>query len=253
MAESLSAVIVTKNEAIRLSKCLESLSFVDEIVIVDSGSIDETQSIARAYGCRVIEQNWLGFGPQKRFAIEKAKNNWVLCLDADEWISSELASTIELLFQSNLKYKAYQMPRRNYFMGKWLRHGEGYPDWSLRLFDRRFAQWNDEKVHEQVETKEKVGSLKGDIFHESQDSIYSYLEKQNQYTSLQAERLYKLGKKAFLFKLLFNPLYRFFRIYFVRLGFLDGIPGLIHILIGCFNSFCKYVKLRELYNKGKER
>ena len=234
------------------SNLAEQLAVSGKEVHLVGRNESQTQSLAENYGCRVIEQKWLGFGPQKEFAVNQAKYNWVVCLDADEWVSAELADSIKQLLKGNLNFKAYRMPRCNFFLGRWLRHGEGYPDWSLRLFDRRFAQWNDEQVHEEVETEEKIGSIVGDLFHESQDSIHSYLEKQNQYTSLQAQRLYNLGQKASIFRLIINPIYRFFRIYFVRFGFLDGIPGLLHTLIGCFNSFCKYVKLRELYSQSEK-
>ena len=138
------------------------------------------------------------------------------------------------------------MPRRNRFLGRWLRHGEGYPDLSLRLFNREHANWSDDPVHEKVVAGTAVGRLKGDLLHESESGIADYIAKQNRYTTLQAEALHARGKRAGVLRLVFSPLFRFIKFYFLRLGFLDGLPGLIHILIGCQNSFYKYAKLLEL-------
>ena len=239
----LSAVIITLNAGAQLADCLASLDFVDEIVVVDSGSNDNTLAIA-AGRARVVNEPWRGFGPQKQFAVAQARNDWVLCIDADERVSPALRAEIQRTLAAP-SLNAYEMPRRNRFMGRWLRHGEGYPDWSLRLFDRRHARWSDDAVHEHVLTDARVGRLRGDLLHESELDIATYLDKQNRYTSLQAERLYERGKRASLRQLLLNPLVRFIKFYFVRRGFLDGIPGLVHIGIGCFNTFVKYAKLRE--------
>lgn len=246
----LSLVIIALNAASQIEACLKSAAFADEIVVVDSGSRDDTREIALKYGARVLHQDWLGFGRQKQFAVEQASHDWVLCLDVDERVSDPLrASIVEALQAPRLR--AYRMPRCNRFMGRWLKHGEGYPDWSLRLFDRRVACWSEDAVHEKVLTASPVGSLQGDLLHESQESLAAYLEKQNRYTSLQAEVLFQRGKQASTGQLIFSPLLRFVKFYFLRRGFLDGTPGLVHILIGCFNSFVKYAKLHELNNKGK--
>jgi glycosyltransferase involved in cell wall biosynthesis len=246
----LSVVIIALNAASQIEACLKSAAFADEIVVVDSGSRDDTRGIALKYGARVLHQDWLGFGRQKRFAVEQASHDWVLCLDADERVSDPLrASIVEAL--RTPRFRAYRMPRCNLFMGRWLRHGEGYPDWSLRLFNRRSANWSEDEVHEKVLTTSPVGSLPGDLLHQSQESLTAYLEKQNRYTSLQAEELCRRGKQASVGRLLASPLLRFVKFYFLRLGFLDGVPGLAHISIGCFNSFVKYAKLHELNKKGK--
>jgi len=248
MNSTLSAVIITHNAAGQLEDCLNSLSFVSEIIILDSGSDDETENIARQHNTGFIHQDWLGYGPQKQKAVELAANDWVLCLDADERISEELARSIQSAMKSP-QYQAYQFPRCNRFMGRWLRHGEGYPDISLRLFDRRQARWSEDEVHEYVKTDVPTGMLKGDLLHDSAVTLDNYLEKQNLYTSLQAEKMYRAGKTAGAGKLLFNPLFRFSKFYLLRLGFLDGVPGLVHICIGCQNTFIKYAKLRELTNR----
>ncbi|MEJ2455480.1 MAG: glycosyltransferase family 2 protein [Candidatus Thiodiazotropha sp.] len=244
-ATQLSAVIITHNEADRIGDCLHSLAFCDEILVVDSGSDDGTQELCRAAGARVVEQTWLGYGRQKRFAVAQAVHDWVLCIDADERITPALADSIVSRLQQP-DCKAYEMPRCNRFMGRWLRHGEGYPDLSLRLFDRRHANWSEDAVHERVVCEKEVGRLEGDLLHESQESLSRYLEKQNHYTSLQAKTIADRGGAAPYAKVVLSPLVRFIKFYLLRLGFLDGVPGLVHIAIGCMNTMMKYAKAVEL-------
>ncbi|MBF0180407.1 MAG: glycosyltransferase family 2 protein [Magnetococcales bacterium] len=240
----LSLVLITQDEAERLPACLDSVPFADEVVIVDSGSRDATVALARARGARVIQQEWLGFGRQKQLAVTLARNDWVLCLDADERLSLPLQEHMQRELRSP-RCLAYRFARRNRFLGRWLRHGEGYPDYQLRLFHRGHARWSDDPIHEGVTASTPVGDLSGDLLHESAQTLESYLAKQNRYTSLQAERLADAGKRPGPARLLLSPLFRFVKFYFLRLGFLDGLPGLIHILIGCMNSFTKYAKTLE--------
>ena len=155
----LSVVIIAKNAAAQIAACLESVAFAEEVLVVDSGSEDETRAIADVMGCSVIEKEWLGFGQQKQFAVTQAKHDWVLCLDIDERVSPALEASIRLTLASPGN-KAYRMPRRNRFLGKWLRHGEGYPDWSLRMFHRQHASWSNDPVHEAVITTVDVGVLR---------------------------------------------------------------------------------------------
>lgn len=246
MSLPLSAIIITKNARSQLGACMESLRFCDEIVVVDSGSADGTVEFAQNAGARVIFQPWLGFGAQKQFAVGQARNDWVICVDADERISSELRDSIVREMESP-SADAFVMPRRNRFLGRWLQHGEGYPDWSMRIFRRDKARWSDDTVHEKVVTANAtIKRLKGDLLHESAESLDGYLGKQNAYTSLQAAQMHAAGKETGLLDLIGSPLIRFFKFYFLRLGFLDGIPGLIHITIGCMNSFNKHAKLMAL-------
>ena len=248
----LSAVLITFNTGEQLAPCLRSLSFVDEIVVVDSGSDDATRDVARQFGARVVEESWRGFGPQKRYAVSLARNEWVLCIDADEEVSPELAAAIAGVLAKPQRV-AYLMPRANRFMGRYLKHGEGFPDWSLRLFDRRQAQWSDDAVHEKVVASGPAGRLPESavLMHHSAESLATYLDKQNRYTSLQADALYEAGARANVWRLLLSPALRFVKFYGIRLGFLDGLPGLVHIAIGCFNSFAKYAKLRALQIENK--
>ncbi len=242
--QPLSVAIITLNAASQLEACLQSVRFADEVVVVDSGSTDGTPALAERLGARVIQHDWLGFGPQKQFAVDAAHHDRVLCLDADERVSPELQAAIEIALKSP-STAAFRFPRCNRFLGRYLRHGEGYPDWSLRLFDRRQARWSDDAVHEKVETQGRVADLTGDLLHDSAESLAAYLTKQNRYTTLAAEMALAAGKRASVGRIAFSPLVRFIKFYFIRQGFRDGLPGLIHIAIGCFNSFMKYSKMLE--------
>ena len=245
MPQALSVVLVTQNAAALLPDCLASVAFADEIVIVDSGSTDGTAETAARHGARVLQKEWLGFGRQKQFAVRQARHDWVLCLDADERVSPELARSIGEALRAPAS-PVYRMARRNRFLGRWLRHGEGYPDWCARLFDRNRAAWSDDDVHEKVLYAVTPAALEGDLLHESAEDLGSYLEKQNRYAALAARQLFERGRTAGALTLLLSPLVRLVKFYFLRLGFLDGIPGLVHIAIGCMSSFMKYAKLIEL-------
>jgi len=241
----LSAVIIARNAARVLPACLESVSFAEDIVVVDSGSTDETREVAAAHGARVLPKEWLGYGRQKQFAVEQAKHDWVLCVDSDERVSPELRASIEAALAAPVS-PVYRMARRNRFLGRWLSHGEGYPDWSPRLFNRMNGRWSEDLVHEKVLYAVTPGTLRGDLMHDSFDDISTYLERQNRYTTLAARQAYELGRSAGVLHLCLSPAVRFLKFYILRLGFLDGVPGLFHISIGCMNSYMKYAKLIEL-------
>ena len=244
MRQPFSVAIITLNAATQLEACLQSVRFADDIVVVDSGSTDGTQALAERYGARVIDQTWLGFGPQKQFAVNAARHDWVLCLDADERVTPQLQTAIEHTLTQPTN-SAYRFARCNRFLGRYLKHGEGYPDWSLRLFDRRQARWSDDAVHEKVVANGIVGTLQGDLLHDSAETLAAYLTKQNRYTTLAAEMALQAGKRASFGRIAFSPIIRFIKFYLIRQGFRDGLPGLIHIAIGCMNSFVKYAKMLE--------
>ena len=218
----LSAVVITLDASRTLAHCLASLHFVDEIVIVDAGSTDTTAEIAATFDCRFLFRRWEGFGNQKRFAVDQAEHDWVLCIDADERVSDALAKVI-LASLAAPAASAYEMPRSNFFLGRYLKHGEGYPDWSLRLFDRRVARWSDDLVHEKVESTVAVARLLGgDLLHDSATDLSAYLDKQNRYTTIQAEHLHRSGQRASVVRMLISPQLRFLKFYLFRAGFLDG-------------------------------
>ncbi|MBI2753396.1 MAG: glycosyltransferase family 2 protein [Betaproteobacteria bacterium] len=246
MLQPLSVVLVTQNAAALLPDCLASVPFADEIVVIDSGSTDGTAETAARHGARVLQKEWMGFGRQKQFAVRQARHDWVLCLDADERVSPELARSIREALRAPAS-PVYRMARRNRFLGRWLRHGEGYPDWCTRLFDRNSAAWSDDEVHEKVLYAVTPAALAGDLLHESAEDLGKYLEKQNRYSTLAAQQLFERGRTAGALALFLSPLVRFAKFYFLRLGFLDGVPGLVHIGIGCLSSFMKYAKLIEMH------
>jgi glycosyltransferase involved in cell wall biosynthesis len=245
----ITVAIIVRNAAAQVGPCIASAGFADEVLVVDSGSTDATVEVCRLHGARVEEREWLGFGRQKQHAVAIAKHDWVLCLDADERVSEPLAAAIRGVFPEP-RYHAYRMARRNRFLGRWLGHGEGYPDWSLRLFHRAHAGWSSDEVHEAVLTTAEVATLQGDLLHDSAEDIATYLGKQNRYTSLHAQALYRQGVRASYWRLIASPLVRFVKFYLVRLGFLDGGPGFAHVVIGCNNTFQKYLKLIELEKTG---
>lgn len=246
----LTVVIIALNAASQIGACLASVGFADEILVVDSGSTDATLEIARRHGARVETREWLGFGRQKQLAVSIARHDWVLCLDVDERVSDPLARSIRAGLAGR-KYRAWRMARRNRFLGRWLGHGEGYPDWTVRLFHRAHASWSNDEVHEAVLTTAEVGRLDGDLMHDSAEDVATYMTKQNRYTTLHAEALYRQGVRATYWRLVASPLARFVKFYLLRFGFLDGGPGFAHIVIGCNNSFHKYLKLIELEKAGK--
>ena len=216
-----SLVVITRDAAADIASCLSSAPFCADALVVDSGSGDHT--------------------------VEAARHDWVLCLDADERLSPRLRDAIVALFAAGEPpLAAYALARRNRFLGRWLAHGEGYPDWTTRLFDRRRARWSDDAVHECVITQGRVGRLDGDLMHASAESLERYIAKQNRYTSLQADALHARGERSSALAMAFAPAVRFLRFYVLKLGFLDGAAGFAHIAIGAFASFLKHAKLRAL-------
>ena len=241
----LTVAIISLNAAAQIGPCLESAAFAGEVLVVDSGSTDGTVELARSHGARVESREWLGFGRQKQHAVSIARHDWVLCLDADERVTPALERSIRHALAAG-RYRAWRVARRNRFLGRWLAHGEGYPDWTVRLFHRAHAGWSNDDVHEAVLTTAEIGRLEGDLLHDSAEDIATYMTKQNRYSSLHAQALYKQGVRAGYWRLAASPLARFVKFYLLRLGFLDGGPGFAHIVIGCNSTFHKYVKLIEL-------
>lgn len=249
MIHKLSLVIITHNAASTLAACLQSAQHLaEEIIIVDHHSHDDTVSIAKRFGAVIHSHDWLGFGPQKQLAVCLARHHWVLCIDADEQLSPTLAENIAATLNEP-QYSVYRMARRNRFLGRYLHHGEAYPDWCTRLFDRRHAHWSEHAVHEHIMTACPVGTLEGDLLHDSAQSLNHYLMKQNYYTNVQAEQLFRNRTKASIWRLLSSPSVRFMRYYIFKQGFRDGLAGFTHIIIGCFFAFIKYAKLREHWQK----
>ncbi|MGB6742171.1 MAG: glycosyltransferase family 2 protein [Terracidiphilus sp.] len=244
---TLTVAIVTLNEAANLPRTLASVRFANEIVVLDSGSTDATVEIAEGAGARLFEEPWKGFARQKNSAIAHATGDWVLSLDADESVSSELASEIEVLLAGTPEFGAYRIPRLNHFLGRPLRHGGYWPDPKLRLFRRGMARFEDRPVHETIKADCPVGQLKGPLIHRCYPTLDEYIEHMNRYSSIGAELLTRSGRDsrslpAFLWNAIANPAATFVYNYIFRLGFLDGREGLLQHLNHSVYIHWKFVK-----------
>ncbi len=229
----LSIVLITFNSEKFLEKVLNSCLFADEIVVVDSGSRDNTISIAQKYTNKIYHQKWLGYGPQKQFAVNQAEHDWVFVLDSDEIITEQLKQEI-LKILKKPKYVAYSVPRLNFFFGRPIKTCGLYPDRTVRLFDKKFGSFSQDKVHEKVIIKGKIGKLKNHILHYAYSTIEEFIEKQNKYSSLSP-------KKSRL-KALISPKWTFFKLFFLKRGFLDGWHGYIIAKLYSQYTFWKYIK-----------
>lgn len=240
----LSACIITYNEADRIEACLESVSFCDEIIVVDSHSTDTTRELAASRGARVIERDWPGYRSQKQFAVASAGNDWVLCLDADERLSERLRGEIEALRAGGFaRFAGWSVPRITDYFGRFLRHGNAYPDRLIRLFDRRRGGWIGDEIHENTRVSGPVGKLQGHLEHYSYRSLTDHQVRMQRYADLMAQALYERGKRCGLAKVLINPQWRFVRGYWLRLGFLDGWRGLVFALVEANYVRRKYLGL----------
>jgi glycosyltransferase involved in cell wall biosynthesis len=241
---SLSACIITYNEADRIEACLRSLSFCDEIIVVDAHSTDATRARAAALGARVIERDWPGYRSQKQFAVDAAQHDWVLCLDADERLSAALQTEILARRAGGFASVAgYSVPRITDYFGRFLRHGNAYPDRLVRLFDRRRGGWRGDEIHENTQVTGAVGRLTGHLEHYSYRSLTDHLNRMQRYADLMAQALYARGRRCGLTPVVLNPLWRFVRGYVLRLGFLDGWRGLVFALIEANYVRAKYLGL----------
>jgi len=241
----LSATVIAFNEADRIGACLASLAFCDEIVVVDSGSTDATRAIAEAAGARVVYRRFDGFRRQKQFAVEQATHDWVLCLDADEWLDAELAASIAAVRASGFEGAAgYRFARCSEYFGRFLRHGTAYPDRQLRLFDRRRGGWHgDREIHERATVDGPVALLPGHLMHRPFRSFEHQLAKGRQYARLLAEESFAHGRRASLAKLVLGPWWRFWRGMLLRGGFRDGWAGLVYAYVTADNARQKTIRL----------
>jgi glycosyltransferase involved in cell wall biosynthesis len=244
--EPVSATLITYNEEVNIEEALQSLAWADEIVVVDSGSTDATLDICRRYNARIFHRSWTGFVDQKNYAVSLAAHDWIIALDADERIGSELASEINDLRRAGFQIAGYRMPRVAYFMGRWIRHGDWYPDYQLRLFDRRRSLWRGGLVHESVRIEGIPGLLRGEIQHYTYRSLSDYLRRLETYSTLAARDYQAAGRKASLARMLGNPCAAFLKGYLLKRGFLDGAPGLMVAIMGAVSVYFKYAKLYEL-------
>lgn len=243
----ISVVIITYNEEKNIERCLLSIKKIaDEIVVVDSFSTDNTEKIARKFGAKFIKNKFEGHIEQKNFAMLQAENDYILSLDADEALSPKLLTEIEKVKQ-NWQFDAYSFNRLNNFCGKWIKHSGWYPDKKIRLWDKRKARWGGKNPHDHVICGKNctLKHLKGDLLHYSFISINQHVEQINKFSEIKAEGLYKKGKNANLFHIVFSPTIKFFKSYILKLGFLDGFYGFVIAINSAHSNFLKYSKLKD--------
>ncbi len=241
----ISVIVITKNETQNIESCLQSVSFADDVVVVDSESSDDTVAKAKKYTSSIFVKPWQGFAAAKQFAVQHTKYPWVLWIDADERVMPELAVEIQRVILNNPEHAAFTVARRAYFLGKWIRHSGWYPGRVARLFHKERAEFNDAAVHEGLNIHGSIGELRNDLLHYTDPNIYHYFSKFNCYTTLAAEELAKKEKKFKLTDVIIRPWWQFVKMYFIRLGFLDGIQGLLLALFSSAYVFTKYAKLWE--------
>ena len=246
----LSVAIITRDEAANLPGCLQSVAFADQIVVVDSGSQDETVSLATAAGCDVFHEEWCGFGPQKQLAVDRCRNAWVLILDADERLPVETAAVIKDIVARPPRADGYSFPRKNYFQGRWIRQAGWWPDRVVRLFRKDRGRLTSVSVHECVEVKGAVVPLAVPLEHFTESRLSEILKKIDRYSTLGAQQAFAAGRTSSVWGAACRAKLTFFHNYIIRLGFLDGAPGFTLAITDGINKFCKYAKLAEL---SKER
>lgn len=240
----ISLVIITYNEEANIERCIRSVPFADDVVVLDSGSTDRTTEIARKLGARVRVEPWRGYHKQKVRATAMAFHDWVLSLDADEALSPEAAKELQELIGGELTADAYSFPRISYHLGKWIKHGGWYPDRQIRFFNKNSAEWTDSNVHEHIKAN-KVVKLKSDMQHFVFSEMSDHVNTINEYSSLRAKDFVEAGKSFSLFKLLFKPFFKFLEVYVFKMGFLDGVPGLINARTTAYATMLRHAKLYE--------
>ena len=246
----LSACIIAYNEADRIEACIRSVSFCDEIIVVDSHSTDKTRELASTLGAAVIERDWPGYRSQKEFAVRSALHDWVLCLDADERVSEELGAEIRTLRSGGFAgYSGWSVPRVTDYFGRFLYHGNAYPDRLVRLFDRRRGGFTGYEIHENTRVQGPIGHLRGHLLHYSYRSLTDHEQRMQRYAQLMAEAMHAQGRRGGLVRALLNSAWRFVRGYVLWLGFLDGWRGLVFALVEASYVRQKYLKL-FLLSKG---
>lgn len=248
-----SAVVICLNEADRIARCLESLSFCDEIVVVDSCSSDGTREIARKYTPIVIEQPFLGYVKQKNFALERIKNDWVICIDADEALSSELvANIVGAVARNDGTISGYELDRVTHYLGVWHDRGEWYPDWQLRVFRRSRGHFGGMDPHDHVELEGPVERLTGRLLHWNYRDLSDHVQTMDRFSARMARSLADSGVRFRLSDLVLRPPARFLKSYFWQQGFRRGVPGFIVSIAGAYYVFMKYAKLWELERRAAE-
>lgn len=241
--QTLSVIVITKNEARNIASCLSTVAFADQRIVLDSGSTDDTLSVAAAFGAKTaVNADWRGFGMQKNRALELASCEWVLSLDADEQLTLASAREIQAVLRKPL-FDAYSIPRQSSFCGQYIRYSGWSPDRVIRLFKRGSAVFSDDVVHERVLTDQPVGRLMAPLLHESYIDLESVMDKANRYSTAGAQQLLRKGRQGSLASAVLHGGWAFFRTYVLRLGFLDGQLGLVLALSVAETTYYRYIKL----------
>lgn len=246
----LSFIIICKNEAINILDCINSASFADEIIVIDSGSDDGTIDLIKTTKAKLLITDWPGYGAQKNRALEAASGDWIFSLDADERVSAELAREIQEAIQKN-QYNVFEVPRQSLFVSKFMRYSGWRPDFTKRLFKKEVARFSNHNVHEHLESSHKHGRLNESLIHYSYRDFETVLAKINSYSSAGALDAYNSDRKSSLKKAIGHGLWAFFRTYFIRAGFLDGREGLMLSIANAEVTYYRYIKLSYLNNKHK--
>ena len=244
----LSVTLITRNEAANLPDALRSVSWADEIVVVDARSTDETAAVAREHGARVEVRDWPGYGAQKNHAASIAAHDWILSIDADERVPPALAAEIRDLMERGPDRRGYRVPRVTWYLGRWIRSTDWYPDYQLRLYDRRSGRWNDRRVHESVELQGQPGQLRNDLQHYAYRDISHHLATIDRYTTLAAEQWIAEGRRTNVVALALHPPAAFLRNYLLRGGIRDGTAGFV---VSALNSYYVFLKLARLWEKQR--
>ncbi len=246
----LTVTVITHNEAPHISAALESVSWADEIIVIDSRSTDDTVELAGRLATRVEVRDWPGYGAQKNYAASMASNDWILSLDADERVTPALASEIRELLAGSPAASGYRIPRVAFHLGKWIRTTDWYPDYQLRLYDRRAGRWNERRVHESIELNGSPGQLRRELQHYPYRDISHHLQTIDRYTTLAAEEWHASGRRASGPEILFHTEWAFARNFVFKAGFKDGAAGLI---VSSLNSYYVFLKLAKLWELGRSR
>jgi glycosyltransferase involved in cell wall biosynthesis len=242
----ISATIIAQNEERNITRAIESLRCCDEIVVLDSGSVDRTVELATKAGARIVERSWQGYANQKNVAAEKASNDWILSLDADEALSEALEGEIWHLKKRGPEFDAYTVPRLAQYMGRWILHSGWYPDRKVRLYDRNKSTWVGDFVHESVKVDGRIGHLQANLLHFTCESLSEHLKTMDRYTTLAAEELVSRKKPISWSHLILDPMWTFTRTYLFQRGFMDGVEGLTIAYMAALYTFLKYAKARNM-------
>jgi (heptosyl)LPS beta-1,4-glucosyltransferase len=252
----ISVYLIAKNEEKKIRTALDSIKWVDEIVVVDSGSVDKTKEIAREYGAKVFDEEFQGFVFQKNSAMEHCSGEWLFNIDADEEVTDDLRKSIEFIIfnkEDKNNFNSYNINRKIFYLGRWMNHCGWYPEYRVRLSRKGAAKWVGEVLHEKLEGNGQSGYLKGYLLHRPYENLGAHLNTIGRYSGIWAARENEKGKKAKISDLIFRPAIRFIKMFVLKAGFLDGVPGFTASFMGAFYAFMKYARLYEMNRERIEK